>query len=112
MSLSHTAGIGPQSILGHTAMKWVTRSTSDGLGFDKSVLNLRHGVNEHRKGKTPCPQGRAYGGRCSGQTGAAAALGVFAQIGLHLRRLNGSIPSSKSRESSGIVSYEEAIWLL
>jgi len=38
-----------------------------GLGFDKSVLNLRHGVNEHGKRKTPCPQGRIYGDTCSGQ---------------------------------------------
>ena len=64
------------------------------------------------KGRLPAHKAGFTGAHVPVKKGATATLGVFAQIGLHLRRLNGLIPLSKSRESSGIVSYEEAIWLL
>ncbi len=64
------------------------------------------------KGRLPAHKAGFTGAHVPVKKGATATLGVFAQIGLHLRRLNGLITLSKLRESSGIVSYEEAIWLL
>lgn len=64
------------------------------------------------KGRLPAHKAGFTGAHVPVKKGATATLRVFAQIGLPLRRLNGLTPLSKSRESSGIVSYEEAIWLL
>ena len=64
------------------------------------------------KGRLPAHKAGFMGAHVPVKKSAAATLAVFAQIGPHLRRLNRWIPLSKSRESSGIVSYEEAIWLL